>query len=77
MHLVLSVILGIGFGFGFALLVLGYFLEKSNNIGESNNIGDSVGSAFYYVRSRKFHARMDKMTPSERHEFISRYHRLF
>ena len=69
MHLVLSVILGIGFGF--ALLVLGYFLEKSNNI------GDSVGSAFYYVRSRKFHARMDKMTPSERHEFISRYHRLF
>ena len=71
MHLVLSVILGIGFGFGFALLVLGYFLEKSNNI------GDSVGSAFYYVRSRKFHARMDKMTPGERHEFISRYHRLF
>ncbi len=67
----LSVVLGIGFGFGVATFVFSYFLEKSNNI------GDSVGSAFYYVRSRKFHARMDKMTPSERHEFISRYHRLF
>lgn len=67
----LSVILGIGFGFGVATFVFSYFLN------ESNNIGDSVGSAFYYVRSRKFHARMDKMTPSERHEFISRYHRLF
>jgi hypothetical protein len=67
----LSVVLGIGFGFGVATFVFSYFLN------ESNNIGDSVGSAFYYVRSRKFHARMDKMTPSERHEFISRYHRLF
>lgn len=67
----LSVVLGIGFGFGVATFVFSYFLEKSNNI------GDSVGSAFYYVRSRKFHARMDKMTPSERHEFLSRYHRLF
>jgi hypothetical protein len=67
----LSVVLGIGFGFGVATFVFSYFLEKSNNI------GDSVGSAFYYVRSRKFHARMDKMTASERHEFISRYHRLF
>lgn len=67
----LSVVLGIGFGFGVATFVFSYYLEKSNNI------GDSVGSAFYYVRSRKFHARMDKMTPSERHEFISRYHRLF
>ena len=67
----LSVVLGIGFGFGVATFVFSYFLN------ESNNIGDSVGSAFYCVRSRKFHARMDKMTPSERHEFISRYHRLF
>ena len=67
----LSVVLGIGFGFGVATFVFSYFLN------ESNNIGDSVGSAFYYVRSRKFHSRMDKMTPSERHEFISRYHRLF
>ena len=67
----LSVVLGIGFGFGVATFVFSFFLN------ESNNIGDSVGSAFYYVRSRKFHARMDKMTPSERHEFISRYHRLF
>ena len=67
----LSVVLGIGFGFGVATFVFSYFLN------ESNNIGDSVGSAFYYIRSRKFHARMDKMTPSERHEFISRYHRLF
>ena len=67
----LSVVLGIGFGFGVATFVFSYFLEKSNNI------GDSVGSAFYYIRSRKFHARMDKMTPSERQLFISRYHRLF
>ncbi len=67
----LSVVLGIGFGFGVATFVFSYFLN------ESNNIGDSVGSAFYYVRSRKFLARMDKMTPSETHEFISRYHRLF
>lgn len=67
----LSVVLGIGFGFGVATFVFSYFLEKSNNI------GDSVGSAFYYVRSRKFIGREDRMTQRERHSFISRYHRLF
>ena len=71
MAIFLSIVLGIGFGFGFATLVFGYFLEKSNNI------GDSVGSAFYYVRSRKFIGRENKMTPSERSHFISRYHRFF
>lgn len=71
MILVLSVILGIGFGIGFALLFFGYLLDKSNNI------GDSVGSAFYYVRSRKFLVRKDKMTSGERYDFIARYHKHF
>lgn len=66
----LSIVLGIGFGFGVATFVFSYFLEKSNNI------GDSVGSAFFYVRSRKFIGRENKMTPRERHEFISRYHNI-
>lgn len=71
MILVLSIILGIGFGIGFALLVFGHFLDKSNNI------GDSVGSAFYYVRSRKFIARQDKMNSGERFDFMARNRRLF
>jgi len=71
MILVLSVILGIGFGIGFALLVFGNILDKSNNI------GDSVGSAFYYVRSRKFIDRQDKMNSGESFDFMARNRRLF
>ncbi len=70
MILVLSVIMGIGFGIGFALLVFGHFLDNSNNI------GDSVGSGFYYVRSRKFTDREDKMNSGESFNFMARNRRL-